>query len=279
MIRYSISYDDLETKITTHKRSWLRRATERTDKLRIKGTYEEASTIWSEIKAVYVTLQHHKCVFCERQLEDVDIGLIEQDVEHFRPKGNVKPWQSSHQQIIFSNPPPETGYYLLAYHLFNYAASCKPCNSTLKKDIFPIAAQYDFKGESPAQLNDTELPYLIYPIGSIDEDPEQLIGFNGLSPFALATDQHRKNRALVTIELFLLDDAIKRKVLYKQRAMVIQVLWAMLEIGEQSLVTAYTADSAPHANCARCFEKLYRQNKSQAERYYRGSIALVQSHS
>ena len=148
MIRYSITYQDLETKITAHKRSWLRRAGERTEKLRQLGKYEESSTIWSEIKAVYVKLQHHKCVFCERQLEDVDVGLIEQDVEHFRPKKNVKLWQSSHQDIQITEPPNETGYYLLAYHLFNYAASCKPCNSTLKSDNFPIAGAYDFEGES-----------------------------------------------------------------------------------------------------------------------------------
>ena len=42
-------------------------------------------SLWSETKQVYIELQHSKCAFCEKPLE----GRIEQDVEHFRPKGEV----------------------------------------------------------------------------------------------------------------------------------------------------------------------------------------------
>ena len=38
---------------------------------------------------VYIDLQLSKCCFCEKPLE----GKIEQDVEHFRPKAEVKPWK------------------------------------------------------------------------------------------------------------------------------------------------------------------------------------------
>ena len=49
-------------------------------------------------------------------------------------------------------PGDNNGYYLLAYHLLIYAVACKPCNSGLKKDYFPIAGDYDLTGEDPAEM-------------------------------------------------------------------------------------------------------------------------------
>ena len=86
MIRYAITLTDLEQRVDAKKATWRTRAAERTAEFVKQGKYEEDSGIWSEIKSVYMTLQHEKCAFCERQLESVEHGTIEQDVEHFRPK-------------------------------------------------------------------------------------------------------------------------------------------------------------------------------------------------
>jgi len=69
---------------------------------------------------------------------------------------------------------------------------------------------------------------LIYPIGSLDEDPETLIEFHGTSPRPVAASGYRRNRALVTIELFKLDDPDER-ILYRDRALVIMALYPLLE--------------------------------------------------
>src|SRR5262249_27335616 len=158
-------------------------------------------SIWSEVKPVYMVLQHNKCAFCEREM---DRYAIEQDVEHFRPKGSVKAWKPSKKLVeagvaVTVAPAKGKGDYLLPYNIFNYAAACKPCNSTLKKDYFPIAGKYKLNGTDPTKLS-TEKSYLVYPIGAIDDDPETLIEFHGTSPRPVTASGHKRNRALVTIE-------------------------------------------------------------------------------
>lgn len=282
MIAYRISYQALCQRVTAHKSSWLDRAAERTTAQVEQGYYQESSTIWSEIKPVFIALQFNKCAFCERQLEGVSVGLIEQDIEHFRPKGHINSWLSIDNNIVMTAPPNEGGYFKLPYHLFNYSASCKPCNSTLKRDYFPIAASYKLDGNDPAAMNDIERPYLIYPIGDIDNDPEELIQFNGISPFAANQDSHLNNRALVTIEFFKLDDRNKRKQLFKERAAIILALWGMLQSDDPQaalLIQKYQHQSSSHANCARCFVRLYHNDLNQAEIFYNGATRFFLSSS
>ena len=120
--------------------AWGARAKRRTEKFRCKKKYDEKSSIWSEVKPVFMELQGGgKCCFCERKFESGALGRHELDVEHFRPKGNVKecPRGRVGEGIRLTAPPGDrNGYYLLAYHLLNYAVACKSCNSGLK-----IAAQ------------------------------------------------------------------------------------------------------------------------------------------
>ena len=70
---------------------------------------------------------------------------------------------------------------LFPYHLLNYAVACKPCNSGLKKSYFPISDRYDTDGEDPRKMG-AEKPWLLYPIGRFDIDPEEVITFHGLWP-------------------------------------------------------------------------------------------------
>ena len=170
MIGYSISKTNLEKRIEGESPGWLKDAADRTKEFRKKGYYKEKKPIWSKAKPAYMKLQGNcKCAYCERMLESVDYGRIEQDVEHFRPKGKVKNWrvpEPLRDQGINPTQVPnhDYGYYLLPYHVFNYVATCKPCNSSLKGNYFPIAGDYDLKGEEPKMLL-KEKPYLIYPLG------------------------------------------------------------------------------------------------------------------
>ena len=290
MIRYPITKKQLEAAITAEDATWLQRAADRTEGFRKKGFYEEKSSIWSEVKPVYMRLQGlGKCAYCEREMERVQIGKVDHDVEHFRPKGNVKRWKApknlTDDGITFTAVPTGgKGYHLLPYHPFNYAAACKPCNSTLKKDHFPIAGTYDLDGDDPAGLT-AEKPYLLYPIGDLDEDPEDVIEFHGLSPRPVAASGHRRHRALVIIEFFKLDDADERKHLYRDRAILIMALFPLLEktrkgrpaakAAAQATVDGFLIPQLRHLNCARNFKKLHKTDPTEAEAIYNAAVKLM----
>lgn len=280
MIGYKISREDLEARIEVAAPGWLKKAAARTEKFRKSGVYNEQSSIWSVVKHVYMKLQGDcKCVFCERKLEAIEIGKVEQDVEHFRPKGRIRKWELpkhiADKGIIATEVPKEDrGYYLLPYNPFNYAASCKPCNSILKSDYFPVAGDYNLNGDDPKELL-KEKPFLIYPISDIDKNPEELIQFYGVSPQPVAKGGHDRARALVTIEFFKLDDETQRKNLIRERAMVIVGMYPQLENmkdGKTSavkkvatkIIEGFTAPSSPHTNCARCFKKLFEKDQTEA---------------
>lgn len=278
MIGYRISLKSLESLVEGEAPGWLANAAERTKSFRKLGLYQEKSAIWSKVKPVFMRLQGNcKCAYCERKLESEPYGKGEQDVEHFRPKKNVRPWKlpkSLQQQGVKVTPPPATGggYHLLPYHLFNYCAACKPCNSALKSDCFPITGKHQLNGSDPRKLT-AEKPLLIYPIGDFDDEPETLIRFHGVSPQAAATKGHQRHRALTTIEFFKLDDESKRKNLILERARIIIAILPQMEKATgtgpasataRALINRFTEESAPHANCARSFVHLFQSNPTEA---------------
>jgi len=61
VIRFPIKLNELRDRIEQHKPGWLRRAADRTRMIREEGRYDETSSIWSEVKAVYMRLQGNKC--------------------------------------------------------------------------------------------------------------------------------------------------------------------------------------------------------------------------
>ena len=219
-------------------------------------------------------LQHSKCIFCEKEIENQPIEL---DVDHFRPKMRVNrwiapDWMTTQEGIRVAQPDAgmEPGYRLLAHHYLNYAAACKTCNSTRKRDFFPIAVSPRMSGsKNPARMK-SERAYLIYPISDIDEDPEDLIEFEGLSPRAKQSDGFGRKRALVTIELFELE----RESLHKQRAKNIWLLFQCLQLIEgddpiaqtegKAVADHMTSEKREHANCLRSFRRLYRRNFAKA---------------
>ncbi len=275
MIRYPATLEELQARVEQDVPGWSARANRRTEKFRCKKKYDEKSSIWSEVKPVFMKLQGEgKCCFCERKFESGELGRHELDIEHFRPKGNVKECpQSRIGEGIHMTAPPgaNDGYYLLAYHLLNYAVACKPCNSGLKKDYFPIAGDYHLEGEDLAGMG-SEQPWLFYPIGSMDVDPEDVISFRGVFPGSEHADSSLKQRGLATIAFFMLDDVSARKNLLRERAMIIVVLRGQLakaidqhNAAARALAESLLAASSPHANCARSFSRLFREDRAEAD--------------
>lgn len=285
MIRIDVARDELKQKIADHKPGWLEDAHSKTLAIEDDPALQVTS-IWSPIKEVFTKLQYSKCIFCEKEIEDQP---IEQDVEHFRPKNNVKRWSvpdwlvdEEDVQVSQPNTGSEPGYRLLAYNFLNYAAACKTCNSTKKRDYFPIAATTrKSNSKNPAQMK-SEKAYLIYPVSDLDEDPKDLIEFHGLSPQAKKASGFGRKRALVTIELFQLDDENQRSYLLKKRAEKIWLLFRCLqqidngnasERAEGRRVADYlTSPASEHTNCLRCFRRLYGRDFSEAEAIAREAL-------
>ncbi len=208
MIAYRVTKPQLEALIEAEAPGWLQNAATRTDRFRQKGFYEERSSIWSEVKGVYMRLQGDcKCAFCERKLE-----------------------------------------------------------SKLTK----------------------EKPFLICPVGDFDDAPEDLIRFHGVSPQPVALNGYDRERALVTIEFFKLDDEAKRKNLLRERVLIIVALHPQLEklangatgnakTEAQKLVDGFTGSQSAHTNCARCFRNLFQKNRVEAKAVFDGALKLINS--
>jgi hypothetical protein len=291
MIRYPTTERELRAKIKEADEDWLDAAATRTAAFRAAGKYDEklkirsgdrdveASAIWSRIKPVFMRIQHEKCAYCERQLSSEEWGRGEHDLEHFRPKSKSRPWKLSaslRREGVTLTPAlqgsHDPGYHLLSYHLLNYCASCKTCNSGLKSDIFPIAGVRNPVGDNPRRLAD-EQALLIFPMGKIDEDPEKLIDFHGLSPRAKPTQGFARSRALATISFFQLKNPA-RKELYRERARQIVAVYGFLlhrttkgDVWDQ-LIEEFRADRSPHASCTRSFVRLFESNRQEADDFF-----------
>src|SRR5258708_6122558 len=63
------------------------------------------------------------------------------------------------------------GYFWLAFDLMNYCTSCITCNRERKRNFFPVAGTRGKPGQSLHELNATEQPMLVYPLGTVDDDP------------------------------------------------------------------------------------------------------------
>ncbi len=300
MIRYPISEAELRQKISEEDPKWLDDAAKRTAAFDSAGYYDEklefdsggktvkASPIWSRIKPVFMRLQYEKCAYCERQLSSEEWGRGEHDLEHFRPKSKARPWKASASLLregVALTPALDgkydAGYHLFSYHPLNYCASCKTCNSGLKSDIFPIAGVRDSMGSNPRKMGD-EKALLIYPLGSIDTDPETLIDFHGLSPRAIPTGSFGRHRALSSISFFQLKNP-KRKELYRERARQIVAVHSFLlnraTAGDvwDGLIAIYQDSSAPHSSCTRSFVRLFESDRTEADEIFRLAADYLKS--
>ena len=272
MIRYEATRNEIEALVDAEKASWRGRAADRTQDLITAGKFNESSSIWSEIKPAFMAIQHNKCVFCERVLESEQYGRIEHDLEHFRPKGRVTGWPPASGDLSFNfemGAASDTGYFWLAYDLGNYATACKTCNSTLKSDAFPIAGGRGVANASVEDLLADEKPYLCYPIGDSDEDPEELIDFDGVVARPRRSRGLRWRRAKVIIAFFRLN----RESLVIERAQQLTLIGYPLRDIEDGVDVAWNEElvegaiqvNQPHAACKRAFLRLWDDDRNRAK--------------
>jgi hypothetical protein len=289
MIRYPVTEQELIDRINALAPTWLARARVKTERFRTAGRYNERSGTWSEIKDVYLEIQQSKCAYCERRLAWPPDGRIEHDVEHYRPKGDVTAWPANERsELAYGFPTGDAmpgGYYLLAYHVFNYATACKTCNSALKATFFPIAGTRGAPTDDPRAYA-AERPFLPYPLGTLDEKPEQIITFDGTLPIPTAKTPTsvRNRRANVTIDFFKLD---LREELIDERSERIVFLWTVLldeesadaEISSaaQRTLAVLTAPNSPHCSCSRAYVKLFRADRPRAKQHFDAALEHLES--
>ena len=282
----------IKVKVEDKKVTWIEEAIRRTGIYKKDKKYSEPpKQNWSLIKGIYMKLQANKCAYCEQKLEGGE-KKIAHDVEHYRPKKNVLVWPDKKKSKKFNFTFPlgdaADGYYLLPYNLFNYTTSCKVCNSQLKRDYFPVKSKRVNNSDTPTTLK-REGAYLIYPLGHFDDDdPEDLITFNGIKPIINPNikDEHKRNRAAVTIAFFELD---LRDTLLKQRAEVIERMFDAFndqythpdpERRKQAAkkLARWQLPSSEHSSCARAFFKVCQTDLPTAYTYYKAAIDYIEAH-
>jgi hypothetical protein len=274
------------------KKSWRDRAKTYTTKSRTNKKFiAKGAPDWGEVKEIYVVLQFAKCAYCEKYLEasgglaNANVGAVEQDVEHFRPKNSVKAWTPNVLLgFPFSNGTPG-GYYMLALDIWNYCVACKTCNSRYKSDRFPIEGEAGQQGAwNIKDLNTRELPLLFHPLSPDDDDPEACIGFNGYRPVARATAAERqRHRALATIRFFDLD--VRENLLRQRSEMIVSLYRALLDsvmkkdpqrrADGKSDVEKMLSDRSHHANCARAYRDVFVNDSKTAYQYYQEAQQLL----
>ena len=120
----------------------------------------------------------------------------------------------------------------------------------------------------------------------MDVDPEDVITFDGFLPRSSAAEPVLRLRGLVTITFFGLDDVIGRKNLMLDRAFRILLLYYQLVQVEEHedaaaarLVDEMLGATAPHANCARSFARLFGSDRTRATEVAENVHTFLQSRS
>jgi hypothetical protein len=286
MIKIEIDLEMLKAQVDALVPNWRSRAAKRTAKLIRQQNYQEKTSIWSEIKPIFMYLQNNRCAYCDRHIAEGDYSSGEFDLEHFRPKGRIEPYTTPDDEIMYSFPTGNsqaTGYYWLAYNLENYAVACITCNRALKADRFPIAGTRGTEMSSVSELNQTELPLLLFPLR---DNPEEFITFYGIAPKPIFKRGIKHQRASVTINLFGLADVKRREKLYLERSVVICLIWTQNEILRTSSGTNTKAKEAidglcnsssklGHSACAKAFNALLQNDRIRAEQIYLEALDRV----
>ncbi|GDX41314.1 hypothetical protein LBMAG21_16060 [Armatimonadota bacterium] len=284
MIRYPNALDEIETAVSAEAKGWLKKAQTRTSLFAKLGRYtneieattgkkKKLSDFWGDVKPLDMRRQYNKCVYCETRLEGGAAGNIQWDLEHFRPKSAVSRWPTAKSTLLYDfdmGGSAATDYYLLAYHLHNYAAACKTCNSPYKSDHFPIGGERIFGLAHPDDYVG-EKALLVYPLGNGDDDPEDLITFTGerAEPkYTKEQDLHKWRRGRVMNDFFDLN----RDGLQAQRAAWLLAVWSnrlLADKGEPFALKSLErlrSPRIPYSNCTKCFLDMCSANRPNAER-------------
>lgn len=137
--------------------------------------------------------QNGKCAYCERKFNG-DYGTV----EHYRPKGG---WQQERGDRL-----EKPGYYWLAYEWSNLLYSCDECNTSFKKNLFPLTdptsrdiVNRDISKEQPLLVNPTI------------EDPGLYIAFRREIAVPRIIDAVESEKGQTTIDLLGLNSRLALK--------------------------------------------------------------------
>jgi hypothetical protein len=303
-----------DSKIRKGLKDWLTKADDRTTQLLAAKAYidrdkwlklsstEKAATPepvaveWSSVKHVFMAIQNEKCAYCERKLAALGRGgAAEHDLEHFRTKNPVKSWPAPSDIDFETGGAFKPGYYWLAFHLLNYCTACPKCNTGFKSNYFPVAGTRMQAPDGPSPRgNRSEQPFLIYPLGAIDDDPEEVVRFRGLAALPPALDPllpakeqknaHRNKRARVIIAFFGLN---KREELLWGRAERLRELEKSLRDIEskdpdrmshgQADIRRLTDGFSEHTACVRAMIRIYRNDPNTAQLFFEAVRAYLDS--
>ena len=140
--------------------------------------------------------QHRKCAYCE-QYKNGDFGCV----EHYRPKGGY--------DLGSGTPLQQPGYYWLAYDWQNLLFSCSECNTSYKRNHFPLVNENARDIEHRNITN--EGPAIINPVTT---DPGDYIEFSEFIIRPKMVDGQESIQGKTTIGVFRLND---RKDLKERR--------------------------------------------------------------
>jgi hypothetical protein len=334
MIRYAIFPDDktpvtlkslcarvladatnhADPKVRKGVTGWLKRAKVRTKQLLDAGAYidlekwkklpaaqraalpKPIDVDWSSVKHVFMLIQNEKCGYCERKVAARgDGGAKEHDLEHFRPKNPVKAWPAPKSIDFPTGAADASGYYWLAFHLLNYCTACTKCNSGFKSNYFPVAGPRLQPPKVPTKTrNRRERPFLVYPLGALDDDPEDIVRFRGIAEFPplddpllppkARADEHRSRRSRVVIAFFGLN---RRDELLWGRAERLRDLEKSLQLvkSKDPAESAWAKDDirrlkdgySEHTACVRAMIRLYHADFHTARVFFDAVRAYLNS--
>ncbi len=304
----------VDARIRQGLKNWLTKADERTAQLLAAKAYidlekwrkikaaerapvpKPIAVDWASVKHLFMAIQNEKCAYCERKLAALgDGGAAEHDLEHFRTKNPVKAWPSPAEIDFETGEAFDSGYYWLAFHLLNYCTACKKCNTGFKSNYFPVAGPRCNPADVPSRgLTRAEKPYLIYPLGTIDDDPEEVIRYRGLAalppaldPLLTAKDRrdaHRNKRARVIIAFFGLNE--REELLWGQAEKLRELEKSLNDIKSQDPERVkYAQDDirrladgiSEHTACVRAMIRLYCHDVTTAHSYFEAVRAYLDS--
>ena len=128
-----------------------------------KFEFDSAVYGHNSVKSALLQAQFGKCCYCESRFGATSYGAV----EHFRPKGAVQQEPDQGREY--------PGYYWLAYAWDNLLVSCEKCNTTHKRNLFPLGDDSARARSHHDDLN-AECPLFVDPA---TEDPRRHIRFRG----------------------------------------------------------------------------------------------------
>ena len=104
---------------------------------RTGDAFKANERLYKRYRDLLMEIFHNKCAYCEVSL----MAKQKPTIEHFRPKGKVT---DSLGKTICDSERAHNGYRWLVYEWGNLLPACDVCNSTYKRNYFPVAAKHAF---------------------------------------------------------------------------------------------------------------------------------------